>query len=85
LGAEEFGGNISRRNGKKHQAPSTKHQRSTNLQAPNFKPTQISNRSTFFLPNGIWSLELGISLELGGWYLELGAKGHFATRAFQWT
>jgi hypothetical protein len=47
--------------GVRRKAPTSKHQAPEKHQAPN---TQLPSRS-------IWSLEVGISLELGGWSLEL--------------
>jgi hypothetical protein len=42
-------------------APTSKHQAPEKHQAPTTKPT----------PRGIWNLDVGISLELGCWSLEL--------------
>ncbi|PYI92655.1 MAG: hypothetical protein DME97_10140 [Verrucomicrobia bacterium] len=45
---------------KKHQTPSSKHQGNSKHQAPNKAR-----------PLAVWNLELGASLELGAWNLEL--------------
>jgi hypothetical protein len=50
---------------------STKHQHSSSRETSMANIQTTSSRDKFFaMWQGVWSLRLGISLELGGWCLE---------------